>query len=210
MVNRGIFKDFCLSVGTFIIFLSTPSVFAKEKLEGKTTSTQKSVIDIPTKKAAKKIAPQCVAAPSLQPYILDPTISAAMGTKTKLSADKTHGNRAKMTLEGNVQIISASESVKADKIIYDEKANRLSFSGNVIISNKDTVIQAESGFKQIRGDYGELEESKYYFPGRNARGSAKNITMESKTTYKLNLTTYTICSPQSNVWQLKASSLKLD
>ncbi len=188
MVDRSSFKEFCLILGVS----GSLACFAAN--------------------AEKKPAHigSCSAAPEMAQHLLKPDGTGVAPGKTNITADKSTGTRDKMTLQGNVVVRSSTEKLTADTLIYDKKANKLTASGNVIMSNNDVVIMSESGYKQINGDQAKLDNATYFFPARNARGNAKTIKVESKTKVKLKKSTYSTCSKKSNFWQLKTSYLKID
>ena len=153
----------------------------------------------------------CSASPVLHKiYMGHKAEPAITDDRTQITADKTFGTREKMTLKGRVKVKSKDQTLRADQVIYNQKAQRVDTSGNIILITKDTVIKGTAGYKILNKDQAEVRNAEFYSASRNARGSAKQANIDNASQTRFKKVLYTTCKETKQVWALKAGSLKLD
>ena len=154
---------------------------------------------------------RCTASPELHKIYLDHKAEPVINDdKTRISADKTFGTREKMTLKGRVMVKSKDQTLRADQVIYNEKAQRVDTSGNILVITGDMIIKGSSGYKILNQTKAEVTDARFYSPVHNIRGKAKKTNIDSPTLIRLKKVEYTTCRKKNQVWVLKASALKLD
>jgi len=195
-VDRSFFKENCLLV---VISCIASTSWSADKPAQTTLTT-------PVVKNSS-----CSASPELhkiykhhksQPPITD--------DKTRISADKTSGTRAKLVLKGKVMVKSKDQTLRADKVIYNEKAQRVDTSGNITLITKDTVIKGTSGHKILNKNKAQINNAEFYSVSRNARGKAKQANIDNANQTRFKNVQYTTCKKTKQVWVLSASTLLLD
>ncbi len=210
MLDRSIFKDFCILVVIFGLILSS-SLSAEQKLDKKTTDSSILYQPKSTSSSIDTDVAACSSSPELESkyrsILLDPALDPS---KMHISADKSYGSRQKMNLEGNVIIKGDGKTIRADEIIYDQAENKITAKGHVFYSNKGFAVKADSGYKQIRGERAEFHNGRVWLESSKARADAQHLVIVSKTTATFNKITYSTCSDTSRFWELKASKFKIN
>lgn len=130
--------------------------------------------------------------------------------QVRIAADATAGTRERFELEGNVQILRAGQSLQADRVIYDQAADRAEAEGNVVFRQPGLEVESASGYTEIEGEQAAFRDSRYRLPERNARGEAARMERRSPTQARLEEATYTTCPPQRRDWVLQAEQVDLD
>ncbi len=130
-----------------------------------------------------------------------------------LSADSvTYDEATKViTLRGDVQVERGSEEIMADEITYNRRTGDVVADGNAYFTHPGVRAVGTHALVNLSTDRGTLTNTHYRLTGPiNARGSADQADLLSRTSTRFSNVTYTTCQPGQNAWSLEASKLDLD
>ncbi len=196
-VDRSFFKENCLLV--VISCLVPVSSWAAD-------NSEESALTSPV-----IVSHRCAASPELHKIYTDhQSQSPIIDDKTRISADKTFGDRLKLTLKGRVRVRSKDQTLHAGQVVYDEKAQRVETAGDMTVITKDTVIRGKSGYKILNKNKAQINDAKFYSVSHNARGEAKQANIINSDQTRFTKVQYSTCKKTKQVWVLSAGSLLLD
>ncbi|MEJ2385928.1 MAG: putative LPS assembly protein LptD, partial [Chromatiaceae bacterium] len=130
-----------------------------------------------------------------------------------LSADNATYNQTTelLTLSGNAQANRGPEEVIADKMTYDRKTAEVVATGDAYLAHPGVRAVGTQAEINLSSDQGTLSNAQYRVTGPiNARGTADQANLLSRTLTRYRNATYTTCRPGQNAWSLQASKLDLD
>lgn len=130
--------------------------------------------------------------------------------ETRIRADQSGGTERHFVLTGNVEIERLGERLQADRVTYDQDANRADAEGNVVLQQPGFEVRAQSGYTEIEGEQGEFNQAHYELPERNARGDALHVEKVSDTEARLKQASYTTCPNLRRDWELRGERVELD
>jgi len=116
-----------------------------------------------------------------------------------------------LTLSGSAQADRGTEEVAGDKIAYDHKTGEVMATGDVYLAHPGVRAVGTQAKMNLTTDQGTLSNAHYRVTGPiNARGTADQANLLSRTLTRYRNATYTTCRPGQNAWSLQASKLDLD
>jgi LPS-assembly protein len=139
-----------------------------------------------------------------------PGLKSMKPGQADIQADRSSGNRQRMTLGGNVLIRQNKQNLQADTVIYDKRANLITAKGHVRFTDKSISIEGSSARKQITGDRALIRNARYEITTTRARGAAREIRKLNASLVRLDKASYTSCPVGNRDWILKAREVRLD
>lgn len=128
----------------------------------------------------------------------------------RISADSTQAQGTVATLKGDVQVSQGFRQVRSDSATIDQAERTVALDGNVTYREPGLLLTGNTA--NVNLNSGELDVRDVHFvlhePG--VRGEAKSLTRPEKDRIHVDDATYTSCAPDSNAWQLHASSVDID
>jgi LPS-assembly protein len=116
-----------------------------------------------------------------------------------------------LTLYGNVQADRGTEEVIADKMTYNHNTGDIVATGDAYLAHPGVRAVGTQARMNLNTDQGTLVNAHYRVVGPiNARGTAQQADLLSRTLTKYTDATYTTCRPGQEDWSLHASKLDLD
>ncbi|PPD21830.1 MAG: LPS biosynthesis protein [Methylomonas sp.] len=115
-----------------------------------------------------------------------------------------------MSFAGNVNLRRADQHLLADKASYDTVADTLDAQGNVIYSENQLAISAESVSLSLGRDEARLRSAQFILPAAPMRGTADTVYRDSKTLSRYHDATFTSCPPGNQDWIMHASRIKIN
>lgn len=115
-------------------------------------------------------------------------------------------------LEGNVNITQGNKRFQADNMLLlrkNEAIQKIEAHSNLILTQPDVRVEANSGFWDPQNNVFNLESIDYRYYPRQARGRAKKVMLSPSKIILYN-GTYTTCAPCTNTWELSAQKLTLN
>ncbi|MDO6619191.1 MULTISPECIES: LPS assembly protein LptD [unclassified Shewanella] len=128
--------------------------------------------------------------------IISDRSEAAMG-------DKAH-------FSGNVSFSQGSRHISADEAILDQKNEQLDANGNLIFSDEQFTVTADSLNAQMLTNSATLTGAKYWLNGQQINGDAQQLKITEQNNLELSNTNFTTCPPGDNSWRLEAKEIRID
>lgn len=129
---------------------------------------------------------------------------------TEFSADSGTVHQMHLfTLEGNVLMRHAQQSLHADKMIYDREQDTLTAEGHLTYRDTDLVVSGRKAVIGLDSRKGSVLAVKYRLLDRHARGKAKEALLDGSMTRFLDAT-FSTCNEEQEDWHLSAKELDLD
>jgi LPS-assembly protein len=129
---------------------------------------------------------------------------AASANSSELQQDQ----QAKFS--GDVYITKGDMRVYADEAVVDQKTEVLTINGNVVIRDKNLLMQGTSAKINTTDSTGNLENAEYVLHDAHMRGEAVAIERVSESIVNLQQSSITHCAPDSNAWSMTANKIVLN
>lgn len=123
------------------------------------------------------------------------------------NAELATGGDAK--LSGNVVVRQGERVIRADNVAYDAENQRLQVQGAV--QYEDSLVRATGGsgtYSQVLG--ATFEGAEFELFERNARGSARSMSLDTNGRVDLEDVSFTSCPTNDPAWRIAANRLHLD
>ena len=118
-----------------------------------------------------------------------------------------------ITAIGDVNIVRDTLTVKADKIVYNQKDNVVTAVGNVVLLNEDgTVVFSDYVVLSDKMQEGEMENIKIIMKDKSQVAASK-VTKYANDDKEMENAVYSpcdVCTGKDPLWQLKAKKIKHD
>jgi LPS-assembly protein len=111
---------------------------------------------------------------------------------------------------GDVYIAKGDMRAYADDAAVDQQTEILTLNGNVVIRDKNLLMQGTSASINTTDSTGNVENVEYVLHAAHMRGEAAVIERESESIANLQQSYITHCAPDSNAWAMKASKIVLN
>ena len=131
------------------------------------------------------------------------------------SADEIQNDQRLQTITaiGDVNIVRDTLTVKADKIIYNQKDDIVTATGNVVLLNEDgTVVFSDYVVLSDKMQEGEMEEIKIIMKDKSQIAASK-VTKYANDDKVMENAVYSpcdVCTGKDPLWQLKAKKIRHD
>lgn len=128
-----------------------------------------------------------------------------------LTSYEQHISNNQYQLIGNANVHSTDFSLQAQQVNIDKDKNSINASKEVQLSSKNMVFKTDNlSVINIDGQSKFSANNVYYYAtDRILTGSASNIIGQNNY-HQFNQTVFSSCPEDNKVWQIRASSLKLD
>lgn len=118
-------------------------------------------------------------------------------------------------LSGNVLIERPDFRLTAERISYyrDPQTKKVEYAnaeGNILVEEPEHRFFGEAASINLLKNDLTIKDSQFRLYSAHARGTASEIYTEKDKPIYLSDVTYTTCAPDSNVWEVRASSVSLD
>ena len=113
-------------------------------------------------------------------------------------------------LEGNVRVTYDKQLLKADSAIYDKTTDIVDAKDNIHYQTKGLSIQGNTAKMEPGANTAIIRDTEFQLHDWHARGSARNISIESQDITTLRKVRYTTCDYGNNDWLMKSSYVKLN
>jgi LPS-assembly protein len=128
-----------------------------------------------------------------------------------LEADQLSGSGShKMEAQGNVQLRTQDQSIRADRLSYFQDTQEIEAQGSVVLTQRDGSVSGPSLNLNLDTGMGSMQQPDFYLVENGARGSAKVMDIRDKQHYTLRDTTYTTCPADDRDWLLRMTGLSID
>jgi LPS-assembly protein len=110
---------------------------------------------------------------------------------------------------GNVQMKQGDRTVRADCIEFDQKEGHAKLEGGIEYHDPALIVRGNSGtYSTTLG--ADFEGAEFELPDRNARGSAKSMSVDANGKITLDDVSFSTCPADDASWQMKADRIELD
>ena len=122
-------------------------------------------------------------------------------------SDIKHGDQ--IQFNGNVIIHQQQQTVTADKATFKEKESQFIANGNVELQSATASVRGESIFIDEKNKDFELLNAKYKLGFNSGRGTAESFSIESSSALALNGATFTTCPGDDPSWLFSSSEINI-
>jgi LPS-assembly protein len=155
----------------------------------------------PAPAGASLTAPRSAAAEPTRP---DPS------APIDVSSDEARlGVQGDAVLSGNVRVRQGDREIRADSVEYDAGRNAFRVRGKV--EYRDPIVRATGGSGEYSGaDGARFEGAQFELPQRPARGSARDMRLDTSGRVTLEDVTFSTCPADDVDWLIRAKRIELD
>lgn len=118
----------------------------------------------------------------------------------------------KILYRGDVEVEQAQRKFRADYVELEQLSRDVLAKGNIHYTDGTISVDSEQRLTgNLTSKDTQLEQAEYQFHGEPGRGKASQVQLSDNTNQiDLQGASYTTCPPNSEVWQLKASSVQVE
>lgn len=159
-------------------------------------------------------------------YYLNPVAPAATGADAganviannieqsalpiEASAASTSMQDGVAIFEQDVLVTQGDTSLRADKATYNDATGQVELLGNVVVRNPGAAFGGQAATINLQQRSSQISDANYVVHQQHIRGSAKSISASADSKITITDGSYTQCSPDSNLWAVTASEIRLD
>ncbi|WP_417618095.1 LPS assembly protein LptD [Oceanisphaera sp.] len=144
-------------------------------------------------------------------------VDSASGNNTQapitVTADVLDASRdGKILYRGDVEVEQAQRRFRADYMELEQSSRDVLAEGNIHYTDGTISVDSEQRLTgNLTSKDTQLEQAHYQFHGEPGRGQASQVLLSDNTNQiDLKGASYTTCLPNSEVWQLKASTVQVE
>jgi len=128
-----------------------------------------------------------------------------------VEADKLTGDRDnQVEATGNAIMLNSNQTVKADRLLYDQETGDVDGQGSVVVEQSGSTISGPHLKLNMDTSAGFMEQPTFYLKENDGRGSGDMLHIQDKQHYTLDNANYTTCPADGEDWLVKMSSLEID
>ncbi|MDD2721233.1 MAG: LPS-assembly protein LptD [Gallionella sp.] len=154
---------------------------------------------------------QSVAAEALRPLTAGSAAPTSQQEPVSVEADKLTGDQEnQVEATGNAIMLNSNQTVRADRLIYDQQTGDVEGMGSVIVEQDGSTMSGPHLKLNMDTSAGFMEQPNFYLKENDSRGTGDILHIQDKQHYTLENATYTACPAGNQDWLMKMSSLKID
>lgn len=111
---------------------------------------------------------------------------------------------------GDVQLDFADQSLRADRIVYDEETRRADAAGNIAYREPGLLLWADNAYFYFDTNQGALAQTRFQFEHSYAHGDADRVRIEGAEHSEYRNVRFTTCPEDQDEWWLRARRLRVD
>lgn len=128
-----------------------------------------------------------------------------------LEADELTGDKKnQVEATGNAILIKSGQTVRADRLLYDQETSDAEGFGSVVVEQAGTTMSGPYMKLNMDTHAGFMEQPEFYFKESDGRGSGDILRIQDQQHYTLDNASYTTCPVDDQDWFVKMSSLDID
>jgi len=143
----------------------------------------------------------------------DPATTAQVrSNETKIEADAADVSRKnkQATFSGNVVVTKGDQMLEANRITYNNRNDTFQADGSIYYQSPGLLVSGSSAHMDMAEHKGRIKDVEYRLPKRHARGNATLAEVTGPDQSQFENINYTTCRPGNEDWVLEAGKLKID
>ncbi|MFZ5503811.1 MAG: LPS-assembly protein LptD [Pseudomonadota bacterium] len=156
------------------------------------------------------MSPACVLADTFSASV-DKVSGIAQTSPVVVEADKLEGQKEnQIEASGNVVLRNDGQSIRADRMLYNQESQDFDASGSVVLEQGDSTISGPQLMLNLGTEAGTMHQPEFFLGENRGRGGADIIRIQDRQHYSLDNARYTTCRADDEDWVLKTRGLELD
>lgn len=128
-----------------------------------------------------------------------------------VEADNLTGDKKnQVEATGDAILIKEDQTVRADRLLYDQETGDLDGAGSVVVEQKGSTMSGPHLKLNMDTHAGFMEQPVFFLKENDGRGTGDMLHIQDKQHYTLDNGTYTTCPADNEDWMMKMSSLEID
>lgn len=128
----------------------------------------------------------------------------------RVSADRsTSTSQTRHALEGDVEILQGSRSLRAERVELDQDGQRGNASGDIRIREPGLLLRGESATMKMDSGDMTLDDARFVLYETRIRGEADRLEKLGDRFIGLERGSLTTCEPDSDAWQFKGQDINI-
>ncbi len=115
-----------------------------------------------------------------------------------------------LTFSGDVELKRGSQTIQADKIIFDENSEQLQAGGAVVFEKPDLRLNTEQLSFDQKNHSGTIDNPEFEMRNRHGRGTASKLEIVDQYRSQFSDLLYTACDPDDRDWHFTSNELEID
>lgn len=133
------------------------------------------------------------------------------GEPVYIEADQLTGTQKdKFEASGNAVLLKADQSIKADRLLYNQETSDAEGVGSVVVEQKGSTMSGPYVKLNMDTHAGYMDQPKFYLKDTDGHGSGDVMHIQDKQHYSLENASYTTCPADDQDWFLKMTELEID
>lgn len=132
-------------------------------------------------------------------------------TPLQIEADTLEGiNGDRASYQGNVIVTQGDKTISAESVVFHQQENIVIAEGDVTFSDSQFKTRSSKVTTNLETQDTTLENTRYQLLCQGGRGEAALLYKSGKAFYRMEDGSLTSCPEGNNAWRLKASAIELD
>ncbi len=128
-----------------------------------------------------------------------------------VEADNLTGDRKnQVEANGNAILLKSDQTVRADRLLYDQETGDLDGQGSVVVEQKGSTMSGPHLKLNMDTHAGFMEQPVFFLKENDGRGTGDMLHIQDQQHYTLDAATYTTCPADNQDWLMKMGSLEID
>lgn len=128
-----------------------------------------------------------------------------------LEADNLTGRKDdQLEATGDAILIKSDQTIKADRLLYDQKSSDAEGFGSVVVEQKGSTMSGPYLKLNTDTHAGLMEQPVFYVKETDGRGTGDILHIQDQQHYTLDNATYTTCPVEDQDWVMKTNTLDID
>lgn len=137
--------------------------------------------------------------------------AAAQEEPVFLEADNLSGEKKnQVEATGNAILTKTDQTVRADRIRYDQETRDAEAFGDVLLNQAGTTMSGPHARLNMDTHAGFIEQPVFYLKDTDGRGSGDMLHIQDQQHFELDNGTYTTCPAGDQDWFVKTANLEID
>lgn len=128
-----------------------------------------------------------------------------------VEADNLSGDQKnQVEAQGNAILLKSDQTVRADKLLYDQETGDLEGTGSVVVEQKGSTMSGPHLKLNMDTHAGFMEQPVFFIKENDGRGTGEMLHIQDQQHYTLDTASYTTCPADNQDWLMKMGELEID
>lgn len=134
---------------------------------------------------------------------------ATASVRAKADSSETQ-QQTTIIMQGNVELTQGYRSLRADEATFNQQTRQADITGEVELREPGLLLRADTATMSMDSGDASLADAEFVLYESRVRGTAKRLEKFGDNIIVLNNSRITSCEPDSNLWSIAGSEVKIN